>query len=89
MVDKTDLLSIQSISSKNVSTNTEIHRSRTPTGVGFFMPKILNIYIEDITMIKGLAITPPVLGRISIGKIVENDDYKSYLEEAAKYTVVE
>lgn len=24
-----------------------------------------------------------------IGKIVENDDYKSYLEEAAKYTVVE
>ena len=32
-----------------------------------------NITIEDITMIKGLAITPPVLGRISIGKIVEKN----------------
>ena len=28
---------------------------------------------EDSIMIKGLAITPPVLGRISIGKIVEKD----------------
>nr|WP_162920336.1 hypothetical protein [Acinetobacter haemolyticus] len=37
------------------------------------MPKILNSYKEDITMIKGLAITPPVLGRISIGKIVEKN----------------
>jgi len=45
--------------------------------MGFFMPKIylskfkrhFNIYIEYIIMIKGLAITPPVLGRISIGKM--------------------
>jgi copper(I)-binding protein len=48
-------------------------RSHTSTGMGFFMPKILNSYKEDITMIKGLAITPPVLGRISIGKIVEKN----------------
>jgi hypothetical protein len=45
--------------------------------MGFFMPKFiypnLNITIEDIIMIKGLAITPPVLGRISIGKIVEKN----------------
>ena len=42
--------------------------------MGFFMRKIyLYITIEDIIMIKGLAITPPVLGRISIGKIVEKN----------------
>ncbi len=28
---------------------------------------------EENTMIKGLAITPPILGRISIGKIVEKN----------------
>ena len=28
---------------------------------------------EEITMIKGLAITPPILGRISIGKMVEKN----------------
>jgi hypothetical protein len=28
---------------------------------------------EEFNMIKGLAITPPVLGRISIGKIVEKN----------------
>jgi hypothetical protein len=33
----------------------------------------INIYYEEIIMIKGLAITPPVLGRISIGKIVEKE----------------
>jgi hypothetical protein len=44
--------------------------------VGFLCQKFiypnLNI-IKEITMIKGLAITPPVLGRISIGKIVEKN----------------
>jgi hypothetical protein len=33
----------------------------------------INIYYEEIIMIKGLAITPPILGRISIGKIVEKE----------------
>lgn len=31
---------------------------------------------EDNTMIKGLAITPPILGRISIGKVVEKNGKK-------------
>lgn len=43
-----------------------------PEHMGFFMP-IQLIHKEDITMIKGLAITPPILGRISIGKIVEKN----------------
>jgi hypothetical protein len=54
--------------------------------MGFFMPKILNIYIEDITMIKGLAITPPVLGRISIGKIVEKNG-KRLPEKDDQFTI--
>ncbi len=58
--------------------------------MGFFMPKFidlnLNIYIEDITMIKGLAITPPVLGRISIGKIVEKNG-KRIPEKDDQFTI--
>ena len=58
--------------------------------MGFFMPKFidlnLNIYIEDITMIKGLAITPPVLGRISIGKIVEKNG-KRLPEKDDQFTI--
>ncbi|MEG2265489.1 MAG: hypothetical protein RSC68_14300, partial [Acinetobacter sp.] len=51
------------------STNTKINQSHTPTGMGFFYAQNFiypNLYItiEDILMIKGLAITPPVLGRI-------------------------
>lgn len=34
---------------------------------------LLNLYKEEINMIKGLAITPPILGRISIGKMVEKN----------------
>jgi hypothetical protein len=44
------------------------------------------IYIEDITMIKGLAITPPVLGRISIGKIVEKNG-KRLPEKDDQFTI--
>jgi hypothetical protein len=46
----------------------------------------LNITIEDITMIKGLAITPPVLGRISIGKIVEKNG-KRLPEKDDQFTI--
>lgn len=56
------------------------------TGMGFFMPKILDSYIEDIIMIKGLAITPPVLGRISIGKIVEKNG-KRLPEKDDQFTI--
>lgn len=43
-----------------------------PERMGFFMP--IQFYRKEETiMIKGLAITPPVLGRISIGKIVEKN----------------
>ena len=51
----------------------------------FIYPK-LNIDIEDITMIKGLAITPPVLGRISIGKIVEKNG-KRLPEKDDQFTI--
>lgn len=58
------------------------------------MPKIylskfkrhFNIYIEYIIMIKGLAITPPVLGRISIGKIVEKNG-KRLPEKDDQFTI--
>ncbi len=46
----------------------------------------LNITIEDITMIKGLAITPPVLGRISIGKIIEKNG-KRLPEKDDQFTI--
>ncbi len=45
-----------------------------------------NIYLEDIIMIKGLAITPPVLGRISIGKIVEKNG-KRLPEKDDQFTI--
>jgi hypothetical protein len=57
---------------------------------GIFMRKILftkfQHHIEDITMIKGLAITPPVLGRISIGKIVEKNG-KRLPEKDDQFTI--
>jgi hypothetical protein len=46
----------------------------------------LYIYIEDINMIKGLAITPPILGRISIGKIVEKNG-KRLPEKDDQFTI--
>jgi len=56
-----------------------------PFGVGFFY-----IYLicteEEITMIKGLAITPPILGRISIGKIVEKNG-KRLPEKDDQFTI--
>ncbi len=86
MVDKAELPSIPSTSSNNVSTNTKIHDPIPQQVWDFFMPKILNIDIEDITMIKGLAITPPVLGRISIGKIVEKNG-KRLPEKDDQFTI--
>ena len=47
------------------------------------MPKI---YIWKHTMIKGLAITPPILVRISIGKIVEKNE-KCLAEKGDKFTI--
>lgn len=42
--------------------------------MGFFYgSKIVNSKKRYFSMIKGLAITPPILGRISIGKIVEKN----------------
>jgi hypothetical protein len=38
--------------------------------MGFFYVYLIHRK-EEINMIKGLAITPPILGRISIGKMVE------------------
>lgn len=77
MVDKTEIPKL------TIQTN----RSHAPTGMGFFMRKIyLYIYIEDIKMIKGLAITPPVLGRISIGKIVEKNG-KRLPEKDDQFTI--
>jgi len=37
-------------------------------------------------MIKGLAITPPILGRISIGKVVEKNG-KRLLEKDDQFTI--
>jgi hypothetical protein len=51
--------------------------------MGFFMP---NFYLKEIIMIKGLAITPPVLGRISIGKIVEKNG-KRLPEKDDQFTI--
>lgn len=34
---------------------------------------LFNLHRKEINMIKGLAITPPILGRISIGKMVEKN----------------
>jgi hypothetical protein len=43
-------------------------------------------WIEDIHMIKGLIITPPVLGRISIGKVVEKNG-KRLPEKDDQFTI--
>jgi hypothetical protein len=43
-----------------------------PQRMGFFYANFIYTK-EEITMIKGLAITPPILGRISIGKVVEKN----------------
>jgi len=40
--------------------------------MGFFYVYLIHRK-EEINMIKGLAITPPILGRISIGKVVEKN----------------
>ena len=40
--------------------------------MGFFI-RIQFTEKEEINMIKGLAITPPILGRISIGKMIEKN----------------
>jgi hypothetical protein len=53
--------------------------------MGFFYAN--SIYTkEDLTMIKGLAITPPILGRISIGKIVEKNG-KRVPEKDDQFTI--
>lgn len=44
------------------------------------------ITAEENNMIKGLAITPPVLGRISIGKIVEKNG-KRVPEKDDQFTI--
>src|SRR3546814_4953773 len=44
--------------------------------MAFMPPSLLlrlGFFIEEYIMIKGLAITPPVIGRISIGKVVEKN----------------
>jgi len=41
---------------------------------------------EDIKMIKGLAITPPILGRISIGKMMEKNG-KRLPEKDDQFTI--
>ena len=42
-----------------------------PTAWAFLC--LFNLHKKEINMIKGLAITPPILGRISIGKMVEKN----------------
>lgn len=42
-----------------------------PTAWAFL--HLFNLHRKEINMIKGLAITPPILGRISIGKMVEKN----------------
>jgi hypothetical protein len=80
MVDRADDTSKTNVSTKHNN------RSHTQQVWDFLCPKILNFYIEDITMIKGLAITPPVLGRISIGKIVEKNG-KRLPEKDDQFTI--
>ena len=53
--------------------------------MGFFY--VYYIYsAEEITMIKGLAITPPIFGRISIGKVVEKNG-KRIPEKDDQFTI--
>lgn len=80
MVDKTEI----------PKSTTQTNRSHAPQVWDFLCLKFiypnLNITIEDINMIKGLAITPPVLGRISIGKIVEKNG-KRLPEKDDQFTI--
>lgn len=56
-----------------------------PERMGFFYVSL--IYSKERnTMIKGLAITPPILGRISIGKIVEKNG-KRLPEKDDQFTI--
>ncbi len=53
--------------------------------MGFFY--VYFIYAnEEIKRIKGLAITPSILGRISIGKMVEKND-KCFPEKYDQFTI--
>ncbi len=56
-----------------------------PLRMGFFMPFLFYSKEESI-MIKGLAITPPILGRISIGKVVEKNG-KRLPEKDDQFTI--
>jgi hypothetical protein len=53
--------------------------------MGFFMSNLFYSK-EEINMIKGLAITPPILGRISIGKMVEKNG-KRIPEKDDQFTI--
>jgi hypothetical protein len=48
--------------------------------------KVKNQFIKEISMIKGLAITPPILGRISIGRVVEKNG-KRLPEKDDQFTI--
>lgn len=56
-----------------------------PERMGFFMSNLFYSK-EEIIMIKGLAITPPILGRISIGKVVEKNG-KRLPEKDDQFTI--
>ncbi len=55
-----------------------------PTAWAFLY--LFNLQKEEIHMIKGLAITPPILGRISIGKMVEKNG-KRVPEKDDQFTI--
>lgn len=55
-----------------------------PTAWAFLY--LFNLYKEEINMIKGLAITPPILGRISIGKMIEKNG-KRVPEKDDQFTI--
>src|SRR3546814_4065184 len=57
--------------------------------MAFMPPSLLlrlGFFIEEYIMIKGLAITPPVIGRISIGKVVEKNG-KRLPEKDDQFTI--
>ena len=56
-----------------------------PQCMGFFYANFIYTK-EEITMIKGLAITPPILGRISIGKVIEKNG-KRLPEKDDQFTI--
>jgi hypothetical protein len=51
-----------------------------------FLLRERSFFIEGAIMIKGLAITPPVLGRISIGKVIEKNG-KRLPEKDDQFTI--